>query len=96
MALKRGEEIYALGSSCKKCKFPLFNGECNDEKGTVKCSVCGTMYSYKDGSMVGREAKQGVGGLFSDIMSSGPGGNIEAYEVRTAADGKVYAAVGSK
>jgi hypothetical protein len=41
-------------------------------------------------------SKEGIPGFFGSIMSTNVGGPLESFEVKTAADGKVYAAVGSK
>ena len=61
----------------------------------VPCSVCGTKYSFENGAtgMFPKVPKSGPAALFSDIMSSSGGGPIEAYEVKTAPTGKVYAAM---
>ena len=96
MVLKRGEKVYALSASCTKCKFPLLNSEFDDAESSIVCPVCGSKFSLKSGAPTGRIDKQGVAGLFSSVMSSSPGGAIEAYEVRQAPNGRVYAAIGMK
>ena len=77
-------------------QFPLLDAKFDDSDGTLECAVCGTKYAYKTGEVKGINKKEGLAGMFSNVMSSSPGGNIAAYEVRTAPNGKVYAAMGFK
>jgi len=95
MVLKTGDSFHLLGTSCKKCKFPLLNADVDRDEGSIACSVCGTKYSYESGAtgLYPKVPKSGPAAMFSDIMSSSGGGPIEAYEVKTAPTGKVYAAM---
>lgn len=96
MVLRKNEKYHALSTSCTKCKFPLLKAQCDDDEPSLVCDVCGTKYDYTTGKVTGKKDKEGVAGVFSNIMSSSPGGPIEAYEVKVAPNGKVYAAMGTK
>ena len=96
MVLKKNDNFHLLGSSCTKCQFPLLNSEIDEADGTLVCNVCGSKFQYQNGGAIGRVTKEGIAGWFGNVMSSKPGGNIEAFVVRTNEAGKVYAAFGTK
>lgn len=96
MVLKKDETFFGLSSSCTKCKFPLLKAAIDEETDSVICDVCGSKFSYKNGDKTGRQKKEGLAGMFSDVMSSGNGGPLESFEVRKAPNGKVYVAAGLK
>lgn len=77
-------------------QFPLLNSQCDDVDGSLECGVCGTKFSFSTGKMTGINKKEGLAGVFGNVMSSSPGGNLAAYEVKAAPNGKVYAAMGLK
>jgi hypothetical protein len=37
MVLKTGDSFHLLGTSCKKCKFPLLNADLDRDEGSIAC-----------------------------------------------------------
>lgn len=96
MVLRKEGAWFGLGSSCTKCKFPLLKSEFDESGEALICGVCGSKFNLKTGEMTGKVEKEGVAGFFGSMMSANKGGPIESFEIRTAATGKVYAAVALK
>mmetsp|Transcript_6308 Transcript_6308/g.14879 ORF Transcript_6308/g.14879 Transcript_6308/m.14879 type:complete len:206 (-) Transcript_6308:365-982(-) len=94
MAVRRGETLIGTDISCTKCKYPLLSAEVRDcadgDGGELKCALCGAVYSLETGALTGTEAKGGIAGMFGNMMAKNDGSDLEIFEIKKDAKGKVY------